>query len=478
MAGIVVTIGGTSRAFEQETLAFDLSMNGRDTLAVTLRAKTGDFEPIEGQALVLEDNGVAQFGGIIQRVSDLQEGESDFLIFEVEAEDYAGICDRHLVAKVYEDQTLQAIVQDIVDTFLPGESITYAGVETGPTIEKAVFNYGTATQAFNDLAELSGMAWWIDASKDLQFRARDSITGTAITDTNYVTLSRTKAREDYRNRQYLRAGTDLTAALPEILAGDGQRQVFTVSLPVGKTPTVETNIASAGYVSKTVGLREIDTGKDFYWNKGKTEISQDSGGALLTAADLIRVTYQGQFPIIVQADDDAAIAVRAALEGGTGIHEAREDRPDIDDIDLAIATAEALLDRHGAVGCTYQVETLVAGYKPGQLVGITNARRGLTGETFLISSVRGTDWLGQDQRSASKLRYSLTLLEGDPIIGWRDFYRKLLASRQAFVVRDNEVLQLLKPRDETVTCTDELTASSDAAESRAGFALAGYSEAA
>ncbi len=477
MAGIVVTIGGTSRNFEKESLSFRQSVNGRDTLSVTIRARTSEFEPAEGQALVLEDNSVEVFGGLIQQVSDEQEGDSDFLLFTVEAEDSSGICDRHLVAAVYENQTLKAIVEDIVDTALAGEGMTYTGVDTGPTIEKAVFNYVSATDAFNDLGELSGMSWWF-ATKDLQFRERASVVGTAITDTNYVRMRRTKAREDYRNRQFVRAGTDLTDALAEVFAGDGQRQVFNVAYPVGLAPTVEENIAGGGYTSKTVGIRGLETGKDWYWNKAKTEISQDTGGTPLTTADLLRVTYQGRFPINIRADAEAAIGARVALEGGTGVYEAIEDRPDIDDVDLATATAGALLDRHAAVGCTFEVDTLVAGYRPGQLVAITNTRRGLTGETFLVSEVRGRDWLGQDQSSASKLLYTVTLLEGDPIIGWRDFYRKLLASSRDFVIRDNEVLLLLKQRHDTVSCTDDLTASSDSVESRAGFALAGYAEAA
>ena len=478
MAGVVVTIGGTPRTFERASLAFAQTLNGRDTLSVTVRAKAGEFEPTEGQALVLEDDGVAIFGGLIQRVADEQEGDSAFLLFAVEAEDYSGLCDRHLVAAVYTHQTLGAIVRDIVDTALTGEGITYAGVDTGPTIEKAVFNYIRASDALNDLAELSGMAWWIDAAKGLQFRARDSLAGTALTDTNYVRLSRVRARENYRNRQYVRAGTDLTDSRPEVLAGDGERRVFTVAFPIGGVPTVEEDIAGGGYTSKTVGIRGLDTGKDWYWNKGKTEVSQDMAGTPLTTADRLRVTYRGQFPILIQADADDAITARQTLEGGSGVYEAREDRPDIDDASLARATAEALLARHAAVGATYEVETLVRGYRVGQLVALTNTRRGLAGQTVLVSAVRGRDWLGQDQRGASTLAYTLTLLEGDPIIGWRDFYRKLIASRQAHVIRDNEVLLRLTQRCETVTCRDDLTASADAVERRVGVARAGYAEAA
>ncbi len=476
MAELSLEIGGTPRTFEEHTLSFDDSLNGRDRLRVSIRSATAEFEPSEGQSLTLLDGATLIFDGIIQKIAVEQEGDSDFLIHEVDAEDYSGLFDRRLVARVYDNQTVGAIVSDIVAQDVTGEGLTTTGVETGPTIDKAVFNYLTAAEALNELAEKTGMAWWVAPDKVLNFRARASLSGTAITATNIARIRVTTQREHYRNRQTLRAGTDLTAALPEVLVGDGDRQVFNVSLPVGKAPTVEENIAGGGYVAKTVGIAGMDTGKDWYWNKSHTEITQDTGGTVLTTADKLRVTFQGRVPIIVQGELNAEIVARAAVEGGSGIHEARDDRPDIDDLDLATDTTNALLARHGSIGRTITVETLVSGYRAGQLVAITHARHGLAGETFLVSAVRGRDWLGLDQSGSATLLYSLTLIEGDPVIGWRDFYRRLLSSRREFVIRDTEILNLLKVFMETVSVTEALVTATAAGESRINHARIGSSE--
>jgi len=42
------------------------------------------------------------------------------------------------------------------------EDVDTSLVETGPAIEKFVFNYVPASQAFDDIAELAGYIWYID----------------------------------------------------------------------------------------------------------------------------------------------------------------------------------------------------------------------------------------------------------------------------------------------------------------------------
>jgi len=76
------------------------------------------------------------------------------------------IADRHLVAYVYqpdeEHPTVCAgdVIKDIVARFFiyggVTEDVDTSLVETGPAIEKFVFNYVPASQAFDDIAELAG----------------------------------------------------------------------------------------------------------------------------------------------------------------------------------------------------------------------------------------------------------------------------------------------------------------------------------
>lgn len=473
---LTLTIAGAARTFLAESLQYEDALNGRDRLTVRIQGRLEDFTPQEGQAVLLADGATQLFGGFIQRVSVEQEGDSDFLAYDVEAEDYSGLFDRHLVARVYENQTAGAIARDVLAQDLAGEGLSNTGIDDGPTITRLPANYITAAEVMNDLAELTGMAWWVTPAKVVQFHARDALIGPAMTATNYVRLRIVTDREEYRNRQYFRGGTDLTDARTETFVGDGNRRVFNLAFPVGAAPTlIEENRNAGGWVSKTIGIRGVETGKDWYWNKELTEISQDDAGTLLATVDKLRVTYRGQFPILVVGEASDEIVARQALEGGSGVYEAREDRPDVDDATLAEETTAALLARFARTGRRLDVTTLTSGYRAGQLVQVTVPRHNLNAE-FLVEGVRGADWLGQDQGSGAKLLYTLTLVEGDPIIGWRTFYRKLLDVRRTNVPRDNELLVLVRTTKDPVYCHDVLNALTAAAVTTVGSARVGFAE--
>jgi len=83
----------------------------------------------------------------------------------------------------------------------------------GPAIEKFVFNYVPASQAFDDIAELAGYIWYIDYEKRLHFTPKDRNAapfGLTETSQNWRNLKVSESRDLYRNRQIVRAGTALT----------------------------------------------------------------------------------------------------------------------------------------------------------------------------------------------------------------------------------------------------------------------------
>lgn len=417
------------------------------------------------------------FGGFIAEPEEEIDGYSTLLHFDCEGEEFSSLCDRHLVAASYDSQTLGAIVRDIVADHLTADGVGLAGVEDGPTIDHIPFNYVTVTEAFNELSELTGYPWWIDANKVLQFRARGAVQSPfTVSDGDFVSMKVKTTRYDYRNRQYIRAGTDLTDPLTETFTGDGTRRTFNVSLPIGAVPTVSVN-TGAGFVAKTVGIKQVDTGKDWYWNAGTNEVTQDTGGTLLATTHTLRVVFEGMVPIIVSAQADTEIAARIALEGGSGVYERIEDRPSIDDGDQALETASAILQRVGGIGKIVTIVTLDAGAKAGQLLPVNVAGHNLN-TTLLIESVEANEWLdGQDVDDAVKLLYTLKCLSGDTLGGWQAYFRKLNQAGRQLIIRDNEVLLLLRTNSDEVYCLDVLNAISASAENRVGYARVGFAEA-
>ena len=172
----------------------------------------------------------------------------------------------------------------------------------------------------------------------------------------------------------------------------------------------------------------------------------------------------------MQAQDDRAISERIAVEGGSGVYEAIDDQPDIDDAGMALDTAVAKLLRDGLIRQAVTISTDQAGLASGQVIQVSEPNLALAG-AFLVHAVRARDIQG------AWLRSTATLLSGDAVGGWVAFYRTLMAAkRRTAIPRDNEVLLLLRAHSETVTCGDSLVAAASAVESRVGVAVVGYAE--
>jgi hypothetical protein len=444
------------------------SLNARSTLTVTFHDVVDGFSPEDGAEIVLWNGDVRVFGGMLLEPEESLMPGTDEVVYTCHASDYSGVCDHLLVARAYTDQTVGAIVRDIVDQDMSEEGIEPAGVEEGPLIRKAVFNWQTITQSFNELAELSGMSWWVDAYRVLHFRERTSITApAALSGANAGTVRVRPDRQQYRNHQVLRAGAGLTDVRTETLRGDGTRKTFNVAFKIGTVPAITVNGAP-----QTVGIRQLDTGKQWYWNKGVTEINQDDAGTALATGDVLAVTYEGMFPIIISAARGHEIDARKAIEGGSGRYSAVEERANLETAVAATAAVEAILDRYGKIGRVLQCQTATTGFRPGQLVTCAFPDHGIVDETFLIESVSGANPPGLDE----ELWFDVRALSGDPYGGWQRYFRNLQRVGREFVINVNEVVVGLNALAETTRALDSvIAATAGAPESRIGVGRIGFS---
>jgi hypothetical protein len=350
--------------------------------------------------------------------------------------------------------------------------VSVGEINAGPVITRKVFNDIPLTEALNWLSQQTGYVWQIDYDREFTLRAPDAIASPFVADGSTVMSMRARRpRGAYRNRQYIRAGRDLTDPRTEFFVGDATgspnvgRRTFNVAFPVGSVPTVEVNGSP-----QSVGIRGVDLSAQWFWSKDNTEITQNDDETLLTSADTLAVTYQGLYPILVQAQDDAAISERISAEGGSGVYEAIEDHPDLDDSDMTLDTALAKLQREGMLRRVVDIVTDEAGLEAGQLLEIDEPAMQLSG-TFLVQSVTARDING------TFLRYEATAISGDAVGGWITFYQKLMASKRDNVARENEGLLLLRVMGDTLVLSDSLAEPAQAApETRIGFAEIGRSE--
>jgi hypothetical protein len=460
------------------SFAADDTLNARATCAFTLLDPAGTYRPVVGQSVkILNQDGVTrEFFGSIDSFDEWQQGVTD-LYYNVRCVDLNQVADRHLVARQYTSMTAGAIVADIIANDLLGETaiVSTSGIEAGVTISSIVFNYCSAAAAFNELAQYCGFSWWIDYNGAFNFKSRASVSapfGVLSTDTpckarKGLRISRT--REQYRNKQYLRAGTDLTSSRTESFKGDGTLRTFVLQFPAGTAPSVTVN-----GVAKTIGIRGVDTDSsyDFFWNKGQNEITQSSAGVVLSTIQTLAVTYCGLYPIVSVVQNDAEITSRALIEGGSGLYEANEDDPNINNTTTAGDKATAIIRRYGSIPVTVDFETDTTGLASGQLITISLPAHGLNGQ-YLIESVRSSDVA---DATGGFVRYSVRALDGSTLGGWQAFFRRLMSGGQEYVIRENEVLLLIRNVSELIVSVETLTVASGGPESRVGFALVGFSQ--
>jgi hypothetical protein len=220
-------------------------------------------------------------------------------------------------------------------------------------------------------------------------------------------------------------------------------------------------------VAKTIGIQGVEENKDYYWNKGAKEITQDDSSASLTSADTLSITYQGLFPIIVEASSDNEIAERKAIEGGSGIYEEVIEAMELDTQESALEYAESILRKKGKIAKIVTFETDIDGLRAGQLIDINIVLHNLSGQ-YLISQVDKQDL------SSATMRYKVTALSGEYLGGWVSFFKQLVKKDQTFVIRENEVLIRLRKFSENVTLTETFKATSAVANSLTNFAVNPY----
>ena len=384
-----------------------------------------------GGTVEIVHSGVKIFGGSIERAAQTKVGPNTAKRqYQVDCVDWNQICDRRIIAETYESTPAGDIVTDLVSKYLAGEGVScgQGSVQQGPIVVEAVFNYVPATTALDKLAELAGFSWWIDPEKVLHFVERATYSAPWVLDSalKFRELQIERSREGYRNRQYIKAGKDITDPQTEQFKGDGASRTWTVGFAIAKVPTVQVN-----GVTKTVGIKGIDEGKDFYWNKGDPVITQDPGGAVLGTSDTLEVTYQGFFDVVVLTDDYAAIEERKSIEGGSGYYEAVEDEPYLSSREAAIQAANARLRKWSKLMKRLTFRTYEPGLGPGQILTVNLPDRGLVAEEFLIETV------DLSEETPGVWLYSVRAVSGEAVGGWTKFFKNMASRGQAFVIREN-----------------------------------------
>ncbi|KKM07306.1 hypothetical protein LCGC14_1735250, partial [marine sediment metagenome] len=137
-------------------------------------------------------------------------------------------------------------------------------------------------------------------------------------------------------------------------------------------------------------------------------------------ANTVIITGGGpDFQITFTAFDAAEITARIADEGGDGIYEFSDERPELKTEGEVEAAAEGILTKRKTLRERFVGTTRVAGFAAGQSVTVDIAAMDISSQVFFIESVRTvTDPAG------TELRHTINGITGDPDGGWQSYYRR------------------------------------------------------
>ena len=437
----VVKIDGVQVIILRNSLLIDMRIEERSIAEFTIIDKTAAAHYVKGQPVQIWDNGNhLTFGGVIDEPEERRQGSG--LYHHIFCVDNHYKADKRIVAESYEDTLAGDIVKDIRTTYLAGEGVTVGVIQDGPTLKQVVVNYARASEAFDALAEKANFIWEINELSELNFI--DRATNAAPWVATELEIIRGSANlshgsDSYRNRQFVRGGKGLTSQQVENRTGDGEQDSFAMGYPLAKVPVI--TVVDRG--AQTVGIKGIDTGKDWYWNKGDPVVTADvppeDGKAIV-------VTYYGEFNIIILSEDEAAIIDRQTVEGGgTGYVDNITRDPNLTTIPAAFETAAKKLQRYAVMGRKLTYKTHKRGLYPGQLQTVNYPKHNLSNAEMLIESVK--------VRGEGKLfTYTITAIEGPEAGSWTKFFQHLVEAGKTidrmFIGEEGTLIILVQKSEE------------------------------
>ncbi|MGH7184670.1 MAG: hypothetical protein ACREIB_00095, partial [Pseudomonadota bacterium] len=375
------------------TAHWEKRLNERGTAHCALNVLNDSFIPQPGHRFTIKVDTTPRFDGYIHRAArkHLTYANEAKIYYEIDAVDWNAILDRRVVNQVYQNLTCGAIVQDILATVLAGEGIVAGVIQDGPVVSKAVFPFTKVSDAFRDLQQISGLQTYINEYRELQFFGPTAFPAPFTideADSKFVEIEDDNSLDQHANKIYVQAGHGVTVNQTEPFRGDDKRTTFTLGFPVSEILSITiTDLLGNNAVPQTVGVRQVDANKQWYYQKNENEITADQIAPItLASTQLLVVVYKGLYPIRLVLANEGVIAERAAAMGGTGIFELSEVEQSIDGEEPVLEFGFAELRKYSVLPRRISFPTYADGLYPGHQVQFNVGSLNLSGP-YLVTGV-------------------------------------------------------------------------------------------
>ena len=424
-----------------KSLTISTTLNERETsLVFQTTTQLSDYETIT----VKRNDNTVMFSGIVERIKlDNRNGGK---IYTVRATGLVKLFDMKRVAKTYLNSTAQEIVEDIIDSFTGG--FTHVNVVCDINIKSAQFNHVKPSEAIRQIAESIGYSWYIDNSKDVHFfeKTTNAAPITVVDDEdNYWDLNIEPDTREIANVILVRGGSYLSSTQTYTEVADGEKTQFVLPEKPKDTAIYVNDVLKTS--APQFGESEATT--EFQINYNEKYI-QNGTHALLNDGDVLRVEYKYDVPLRVQRQDTASVNAIAALFPDTDgkFVKVIEDKT-INSRELAFQVIEQNLALYGNAKLNGSFKTREHNIEVGQI--LTVDVKGYSKDVVVTK-------VSAKNNGGDLFIYSVQF--STVLFGFEDFLRTLL-QRSKIELNDNDVVELLEFRRETLTLSEVVTATVD-----------------
>jgi hypothetical protein len=374
------------------------ALGQRDTFSCRIVSKDGSYTPAMGAAVEVTDDVGLRFGGSIREKTVSQFGVG--VVTEIQCASWEAIFDRRYVGeqKSFVDEPAGNVFQYVFDNWLTFENLTASIVATGPNISVS-FDWCTVREAFDLITQQASndtdtFMWDCTPSKVSRFYKQSSfaapmnVTGSSTDVMRPITINQSFGGSGvgYANKAFVDAAELITEDRINTFGPDGVLTSFVFELPLAGAPTITLD-TGGGPVAKTVGIRDVDTGKDFYWQDRSPEITAAVAPA---NGSTLEVTAKGYQRTVVDAgQNDTEVTARSVAENNSGWYQILIPSPASGTYADKLAIGQAALSKYsGGVPRAVEYVTITNGCKAGQYQTINLPGFGETvNSTFIIESV-------------------------------------------------------------------------------------------
>ena len=401
-----------------------------DTASFTMTER-----PNVGKEVIISQDGNIIFGGVVVRVKTVTQGIRS--LFEVECRDYTHYLDRRLVNQRYTNQSVEAIIADLIDN--NADEFTYTNVDCDTLIDTITFNRIPVSNCIQQLAELVGFSWYVDYQKDIHFFAENSeVAPFSLSATGdkhiWESLTITEDISQIRNQVIVIGGQEPIATRTERYVADGQQRQFPLAYQYASEPDL-----TVDSVPVELGLDFVDdeTSHDAFWSYNPSYIRFRSD-TFPAANDIVEVTGIPIKRVIVSVPNVTSIREN-------GVYEFKIEDPQITSRAAAIERAQVELQGYANGIEEGSFKTYEPGLHSGQTISIDVPQ--VTGD-FIIQSV------SMSMRTESDPIYSISIAS-TKTLGIIRFLQRLLVSKE--VIQEGDTIEELLNFTDGMEMTDSVT---------------------